>query len=554
MGVVYLVHDRVLGRDVAIKFPQPEYVDDSTLHRRFRREARATARLELEGVCPIYDHGEAAGHSYITMRFIDGTGLDRLMKAGRIRDERNILALIRRLALIMDEVHRRGIIHRDLKPANILVEQRTQRPVITDFGCSKIRDDLPNGGGDDTSPLTVPNQPIGTLPYMPMEGFSGAEADVTPQWDIYSLGAIFYELLTGRRPLGDRYHEVIERHVKGPPPAPVAEQRLKQQLPAVDSRTADICLQMLARDPDARPSTMGEVAAAVEDVLRPASTGEAGTEESRLGISRRTAAVGVASLALLLTFGLLRSCGPEQTLPEPQRHFLGVSVSQFQYPGSNDQYRVFPEASRQLETLSQALADRGFQNRGLLQEAAATREAVRERFAALKTETKPGDTIVVALSSEHFLDSGAVYFACHGPTAGPRETAIALSELFEWLGSLSGRNILVVADVAIGTGEAFDSDLIYVRPVRELLSESGPRLCLLAHACILEDLLLEATPPSALQEVSDWLLTGAAGTVSRLLSTINADSGFSPGWLTSPPHGAGDFQLWADTKADRKQD
>ncbi len=424
MGVVYLAHDRVLDRDVALKFPQPAYVADDILRQRFQREARVTARLELEGVCPIYDSGVAAGFSYIAMRFIEGMGLDEWIRSHRL-SERGVLSLIRRLALVMDDVHRRGIVHRDLKPGNILIDRNTQRPVIADFGCSKYLDQGTSGEDKHAAPLTSSNQLIGTVPYMPLEAFEGADITASTQWDIYSLGAIFYELITGERPLGNQFHEVVNRHVKGPPPVPVAQIR-----DDVDPRTSAICMKMLSQEPQDRHASMGEIATEIEGVLSSlkatATIPETTSELPQRRSTRRDATVGIIGVVLAALFVLIRGAehlpdpdtsvksveqslvslppSQQESIPElpvkygasgaasaplpSRRYFLGVAISQF----STDDYSGFPEAEQEMQDLSDALETRDFQTIALLSGSDAGRDMIISALGSLRETPRSRET------------------------------------------------------------------------------------------------------------------------------------------------------------------
>lgn len=188
MATVYAAHDPVFNRDVAIKMLPPELLFDPSFRARFEREARTVAALEHPAIVPVYDYGEAQGRPYFVMRLMSGGSLaERIAQKPQSLD--TSAKLLERIAKALDEAHSRGIIHRDLKPGNILFDQYDE-PYLTDFGIAKLKE----GGAT----LTGENI-VGTPAYMSPEQGRG-EADLDERSDVYSLGCILFEMLTGKAP------------------------------------------------------------------------------------------------------------------------------------------------------------------------------------------------------------------------------------------------------------------------------------------------------------------------------------------------------------------
>ena len=240
MGEVWQAQDDVLGRGVAVKILRREYADDSTFLERFRAEARHTAGLSHPNIAAVYDFGEGreeGGSPYLVMEHVPGEPLSALVsREGRLAPDRT-LDIIGHAALGLQAAHDAGVIHRDVKPGNILV---TPDGVvkITDFGIARATNSVP---------LTQTGAIMGTAYYISPEQASGQS--VSPGSDIYSLGVVAYECLTGRRPFdGDTPVGVALAQVSQEPPA------LPDDLPAP---VRELVMQMLAKDPAARPPSAG---------------------------------------------------------------------------------------------------------------------------------------------------------------------------------------------------------------------------------------------------------------------------------------------------------
>jgi formylglycine-generating enzyme required for sulfatase activity len=254
MGVVYLAHDTELARDVALKIPQValDEGDDSEVYRRFTREARAAARLDHPNICPIFDVGQVDGVHYLTMAYIEGQPLTSLLADGPLPEER-VAEVVITLARALAEAHRHGIVHRDLKPSNILVSER-RGLVIMDFGLARSL------GGEATR-ITQSGQLLGTPGYMAPEQVRGEVSAMGPGCDIFSLGVILYELLTGRRPFRGPIGEVLAKLLTENPEPP------SRHRPDVDSQMEAICFKAIAKSPADRYASMLEFAAALDRCL-----------------------------------------------------------------------------------------------------------------------------------------------------------------------------------------------------------------------------------------------------------------------------------------------
>jgi serine/threonine protein kinase len=191
MGAVYLAHELALDRDVAIKVLPPEQASTPQLRERFKREARTAARLSHPNIVPLHTFGEVSGLVYFVMGYVAGESLAaRIQRQGPFDPEaaRTFLASV---CDALDYAHRQGIVHRDIKPDNILIEANSGAPLLTDFGIAKAT--------LTDAQLTTAGQLIGTPHYMSPEQAMG-KADVGPRSDLYSLGIVAYEMLSGQRP------------------------------------------------------------------------------------------------------------------------------------------------------------------------------------------------------------------------------------------------------------------------------------------------------------------------------------------------------------------
>jgi len=236
MGVVYEARHKGLRRVVALKMIVSGQFATAEDSQRFRIEAEAVARLEHPHIVPIYDIGESGGRPFFAMKYIAGGSL--LGKVDELRTEpRAAVAVLAKIARAVHYAHQRGILHRDLKPANVLIG-RDGEPYVTDFGLAKIEED---------SALTQTGQILGTPAYMAPEQAAGKTRTLTTAVDIYSLGAILYQLLTGRPPFqgGSVIATLIQVMEDEPEPIHTTNS-------AIDRNLEAIVLKCLAKDPEER--------------------------------------------------------------------------------------------------------------------------------------------------------------------------------------------------------------------------------------------------------------------------------------------------------------
>jgi predicted Ser/Thr protein kinase len=253
MGSVYLAVDTNLDRPVALKVPRFDPEDGPEVLARFRREARTASRINHPNICPVYEAGEIDGVHYAAMAYIEGDPLSERIKSGKPLAPRTAASLVRKLAQAMREAHAQGVIHRDLKPANIMINRR-QEPVVMDFGLARRV--------NDSMRVTRPGSVVGTPAYMAPEQIRGSPGALGPACDIYSLGVILYELLTGRLPFKGRLSSVVGRILAGDLEPP------SQVQPGLDPRIEAICLRALARTPEQRFASMTEFADALTRFLK----------------------------------------------------------------------------------------------------------------------------------------------------------------------------------------------------------------------------------------------------------------------------------------------
>jgi serine/threonine protein kinase len=241
MGTVYLAHDTILDRPVALKIPIFGGNKEVSAAR-FLREAQAAAGLQHPNICPIYDVGQLEGSHYLCMQFVKGRPLADRVGPGRPLDAKEAARIIRSAALAMQAAHAKGIIHRDLKPVNIMMDERNE-PIIMDFGLARRQD-----SGDKQ--LTMQGDIMGTPAYMPPEQVSGDVAKMGPASDIYALGIVLYELLTGEPPFKGEMFALLTQ-IAFDTPKPPSTRKV-----GLDPKFDSVTLKALAKKPEERWKSM----------------------------------------------------------------------------------------------------------------------------------------------------------------------------------------------------------------------------------------------------------------------------------------------------------
>ena len=241
MSSVWKTHDRLLDRIVAIKILHPHFTEDEEYVERFRREARSVAQLSHPGIVTVIDRGEDAGRQFIVFECVDGENLKQLLERTGPLPVRDALELALQMGRALSFAHARGLVHRDVKPQNVLLNQEGQAK-MTDFGIAREV---------DVQGVTITGTVLGTSEYIAPEQARGQQVDA--QTDVYSLGVVLYELLTGEVPYdGDNFVSVALRHVNDPVP------NVLDSRPDVPARVAFAVERAMAKSPDDRFDSMQE--------------------------------------------------------------------------------------------------------------------------------------------------------------------------------------------------------------------------------------------------------------------------------------------------------
>ncbi len=238
MATVYLARDLRLNRPVAVKILHGQYASDEQFLRRFKHEADAAAQLGHPNIVRVYDVGNDGDLHYIVMEYVAGSDLKEIISLEGPLPVGRTLKMIQQIAEALEAAHHNGLVHRDVKPQNVLIDSE-DRVHLSDFGIAK---------SDRSSAYTDPGTTFGTADYLAPEQAQGLGA--TPRSDIYALGVVTYEMLTGRLPFtGDTPLAVAMQHVQSPPPPP------RQFNPAIPPQLEAIILNAMAKDPNQRPAS-----------------------------------------------------------------------------------------------------------------------------------------------------------------------------------------------------------------------------------------------------------------------------------------------------------
>jgi serine/threonine-protein kinase len=291
MSKVYRAHDRLLERTVALKILHEHYSQDDEYVERFRREARAVAQLAHPNVVTVIDRGEHEGRQYIVFEYVDGENLKQLVAREGPLPPKQVVELGLQIARALSSAHARGVVHRDVKPQNVLLSE-DGLPKVTDFGIAR---------SSDVESVTLTGTVMGTSEYISPEQARGEAVDFRS--DVYSLGAILYELCTGDVPFpGENPVSVAMRHLHEPVPSARARRR------EVPSRLDAAIRRAMAKDPAERFDSMDELIAELHACLRALGDGEdtiilpppVRARRGRRGTRRVARALLLSLLALLL--------------------------------------------------------------------------------------------------------------------------------------------------------------------------------------------------------------------------------------------------------------
>ncbi len=290
MGVVYRARDEKLERDVAIKVLSPGALTQDA-RKRFRKEALALARLSHSHIAAVYDVGDQAGTDYIVMECVPGCALSEKLRTDLL-SIKQATSIVLQIAQALEEAHEQGIVHRDLKPANVIITPKGNAKVL-DFGLAKLLSSPPV---DATISLAETGGMIGTPLYMSPEQALGNAVDT--RTDLWSLGVIYYEALTGTRPFQANSGIAILRAIADHEPRPIRD--LRPELPPL---AAQIILRALAKDPASRYQSAAEMSRDLSELLATFSSPAIVADQAPAHVSRTLVASLAFTLLLILALG-----------------------------------------------------------------------------------------------------------------------------------------------------------------------------------------------------------------------------------------------------------
>ena len=305
MAIVYLARDPLFDRDVAVKVLPREFLFDPQFHVRFEREIKTVAQLEHPAIVPVHDVGEEQGQPYFVMRYMTGGSLADWLKHGKVSLQ-DTARIVERLAKGLNYAHSKGVIHRDLKPGNVLFDNNDEA-FISDFGVAKLADAASSMTGSGV---------IGTPAYMSPEQAQSTQVD--SRSDIYALGSIIYEMLTGHQPYkADTPMSVILKHITEPVP------EILREHPEFPFEVDEVIKKAMHKDPEQRYASMIELARA----LNKAAFGDEG-HLTELPVTRPMMPAPVAVLANSMAATIAPDSTPILATPplRSNKNWIGIGL------------------------------------------------------------------------------------------------------------------------------------------------------------------------------------------------------------------------------------
>jgi streptogramin lyase len=327
MGVVYRATQLRLKRQVALKLIASDLAADPSFRERFEHESEIAAQLEHPHVIPLYEAGEEDGQLYITMRYVEGTDLRAMIEREGALPPAVASDVLSQVCGALDAAHERGLVHRDIKPANVLIAGTASEPhaYLTDFGLTK---QAATSGG-----MTKTGMFVGTLDYIAPEQLQGIPVDARA--DVYALGCMLYQMLTGKVPYPrDTEPAKIWAHMQEPPPS------LREVAPQVPAAFDDVVARAMAKQPDDRYPSAGDLARAARAAAEDRAVGDTGEQSVATG---QAAPGGATAYAQQPTHGAPQQQTGQAAWPQQTQAGYGAGPPTYQggapsYPGQQPSY------------------------------------------------------------------------------------------------------------------------------------------------------------------------------------------------------------------------
>jgi eukaryotic-like serine/threonine-protein kinase len=395
IGVVYRAQDPLLGRNVALKLLLDKFTGDETALRRFRAEGRALSALNHRNICAVHDIGEAEGRTFIVMEYVPGTRLDELIR-GKSMQPADAIKYALQIAAGLEKAHAAEIIHRDLKPCNIMVTGEGEIKLL-DFGVAKLIPSAePRHSGPDESVLTVEGAMVGTPAYMSPEQAETKPIDARS--DIFSFGAVLYEMITGQRAFKGASRAATLSAVLYAEPGPVSN-----ICPSVPLELDRIVARCLCKNPDGRVQTASALRASLQELSE--ATGSDVRRSKAYGISRkariRIAAIAISAILLIaIAWAAIGMRGMKQS-PEALPGEKRIAILPLDVIGKDETVQTLADGL--VETLTSKLAQiEDFQGKLMVVPASEVREQKIRSVAAARRIY--GANLVITGSAQRWND------------------------------------------------------------------------------------------------------------------------------------------------------